>query len=284
MKKFKKLNIVLFLLLIVSMLLNGCSETAISQNDNNKFYVNYIDVGQGDSILITVNGKNMLIDAGPRNSTKKVISYLNKLNVKTLDYVIATHPHEDHIGGMSTVINDYNIKNFYAPKKIMTTATFSDMVKALKRKNLKINVPKPGTYIDLGKDTTCEVLSPSNNHYEDINNYSIVIKITYKNNKFLFMGDAQKSVEKEILNNGFDVSCDVLKAGHHGSNTSSSKEFLDKANPKIAVISCGKGNMYGHPHKQTLTEFKKRKIRTYRTDLDGDIVLYSDGSTISSKE
>lgn len=279
MKKSRKIILLFFLLLTFLMFLNSCNETTFSQDPNN-LYIHYIDVGQGDSILISVNGKNMLIDAGPRSSSKQVTSYLNKLKIKTLDYVITTHPHEDHIGGMASVIKNFNIGSFYAPKKTMNTATFSDMITALKKKNLKINVPMAGTYIDLGKNICCEVLSTSNSYYEDVNNYSVVVKITYKNNKFLFMGDAQKLVEKEIVDKGFDVSCDILKIGHHGSSTSSSKDFLDKSNPKIAVISCGKGNMYGHPHKETLTELKKRNIKVYRTDTDGTIVFSSNGDSI----
>lgn len=258
----------------------GCSKKTFSK-DKNKLFIHYIDVGQGDSILIQVNNKNLLIDAGPNEATKEVVAYLKKMQVKKLDYIVTTHPHEDHIGGMSKVIKSFDIGCFYAPKKTMNTTTFSNMASALKRKNLKINVAKSGILLDMGNDIICEFLSPNNNSYNDINNYSATIKITYGNNKFLFMGDAEKLVEKEILNKGYDVSCDVVKVGHHGSTSSSSKEFLNKANPKYVVISCGKGNKYGHPHKETLSELKKRNIQLRRTDLNGTVVFSSDGNKIS---
>jgi Predicted hydrolase (metallo-beta-lactamase superfamily) len=245
--------------------------------------VSYIDVGQGDSILVQVNGKTLLIDAGPNDSTDKLMSYLNKQNIKKLDFIVATHPHEDHIGAMDTVIKKYNIGEFYAPKKMTTTKTFENMITALKSKNIKINTAAAGVSLDLGKNVKCEMIAPNGKDYENLNNYSAVIKITYGNSKFLFMGDTEKLSEKEILNKNYDISCDVLKLGHHGSSSSSSKAFLDKTAPKIAIVSCGKNNDYGHPHKETLEEMKKRNVQVYRTDIDGSIVLISDGKKISKQ-
>nr|WP_242873118.1 ComEC/Rec2 family competence protein [Clostridium magnum] len=275
-----------FFLIISSFVGCSSSKTIDSSKDANNQHVmkvNYIDVGQGDSILVQVNGKNLLIDAGPNSSTDKLISYLNKQNIKKLDFVVATHPHEDHIGAMDTIINKYNIGEFYAPKKTTTTKTFESMVNALKSKNIKINAATAGVSLDLGKNVKCEMIAPNAPNYEDLNNYSAVIKITYGNSKFLFMGDAESLSEKEILNKNHDISSDVLKLGHHGSSSSSSKAFLDKVSPKIAIISCGKNNDYGHPHKETSTEMKKRNIQVYRTDIDGSIVLISDGKKISKE-
>lgn len=274
------------LLLIILSLFTSCHnsksvENSLNIQNNNIIRISYIDVGQGDSELIQVNGKNLLIDAGTNESTNKVISYLDKQKVKKLDYVVATHPHEDHIGGMAAVIKKYDIGQFYAPKKLTNTKTFENMINALKSKNLKVNVARAGVEFDLGKDVKCEMLAPNNNNYEDLNNYSAVIKVTYKDSKFLFTGDAQKLSEKEILSENYDLSSDVLKVGHHGSTSSSSKAFLDKVTPKISIISCGKNNDYGHPHKETLNEFEKRKIQVYRTDVDGTILLISDGNKIS---
>lgn len=270
-------------LLIILFLVTSChnSKSVNNVKNSNVIKISYIDVGQGDSELIQVNGKNLLIDAGTNESTSKIISYLDEQKIKRLDYVVATHPHEDHIGGMSAVIRKYDINEFYAPKKLTNTKTFENMINSLKSKNLKINVAEAGVELNLGKDIKCEMLAPNNNKYEDLNNYSAVIKITYKNSKFLFTGDAEKLSEREILSKNYDLSSDVLKIGHHGSTSSSSKAFLDKVAPKVSIISCGKNNDYGHPHKETLNELEKRKIQVYRTDVDGTIVLISDGNKIS---
>lgn len=285
MKAWKKIFRFIIPLFIVILTFSACSNSKNAENNSisyskNIIKINYIDVGQGDSELIQVNGKNILIDAGPNDSIDKLMNYLNKQNIKKLDYVIATHPDEDHIGGMSSVIRKYDIGEFYAPKKIATTQTFENMVKALKIKSIKINPGKSGMSLDLGKDVICELLAPNSDKYKDTNNYSIVIKITYGQSKFLFTGDAEKISETEMLDKNLDLSADVLKVGHHGSSSSSSKEFLDKVNPKIAIISCGKDNKYGHPHLKTITELKNRKIQIYRTDIDGSIVLISDGKKI----
>jgi competence protein ComEC len=273
------------IILITIFTLVGCGGSSSIKINNyisskNFIKVSYIDVNQGDSILVQVNHKNLLIDSGPIESVSKLMHYLRKQNIDKLDYVVATHPHEDHIGGMSAVIKKYPIRKFYAPKKITQTKTFENMVNSLKSKNLKIDVARPGINLDLGKSVRCEILAPISNNYESLNNYSAVIKITYGNSKFLFMGDAEKLSENELLENGYDLSCDILKIGHHGSSSSSSKPFLDATNPKIAIISCGKNNDYGHPHHQTLNELKKRKIQIYRTDVDGSVVFLSDGNNI----
>lgn len=288
MKFHKKCLTIFVALLIVVFSLTGCTNSKTTDNskyaDNqNTIKVSYIDVGQGDSALIQVNGKNLLIDAGPNESTDKLMSYLSKQNIKKLDFVVTTHPHEDHIGGMSSVIKKYDIGEFYAPKKLTNTKTFENMVNTLKSKNIKINTAVAGVNLDLGKNVKCEMVAPNGTNYENLNNYSAVIKITYGNSKFLFMGDAEKLSEKEILNKNYDISCDVLKLGHHGSSSSSSKAFLDKASPKMAIVSCGKNNDYGHPHRETVDEMKKRNIQVYRTDIDGSIVLISDGKKISKQ-
>lgn len=288
MNYIKKYFNIIALLISITFLISGCmnlesSQTSNSFNKSLEFTVHYIDIGQGDSELIQVNNKNLLIDAGPTKSTDKLLSYLNSIDIKKLNYVIATHPDEDHIGGMSTVINTYPIDKFYAPKKTVNTRAFENMITELKSKNMKIDVPKPGMQLDLGEGTKAEILAPNSDRYEDTNNYSIVLKISYGNTKFLFTGDAEKLSEREILDKNYDISADVLKLGHHGSSTSTTDEFLDKVSPEIAIISCGADNRYGHPHKETLRKLKKRNIRIYRTDIDGNIVLISDGKNIVKK-
>jgi competence protein ComEC len=249
-----------------------------------KMIIHYIDVGQGDSILIQVNNRNLLIDSGPKTDKKKLLDYLSTLKLDKLDYIIATHPHEDHIGNMSQVIDNYNVVNFYAPKIQTTTKTFEQMIDSLKTKSLKINVIKKGTdSIDLGENTKVTVFSPTKEFYEDLNNYSPVLKIQYGKTSFLFTGDAQKDVEKEIITSNEDISADVLKVGHHGSSTSSTKEFLNKVHPSIGVISVGSYNSYNHPNIDTIKRLKDNQIKVYRTDKDSPIILTSDGSNIGKK-
>lgn len=243
--------------------------------------VHYIDVGQADSILVQFNDKNMLIDAGNKEDGNEIASYLKEHGVDKLDIVAATHPHEDHIGGMAYIIKKFPIGKFYAPKKTTTTEVFKDMVSALGRQ--KIYPAHAGMTFNLSDDVTCEFIAPNSKSYKDTNNYSAAIKLTYKESKFLFMGDAEKLSEKEILDNNFDISADALKVGHHGSSSSTSKEFLNKVSPKIAVISCGKDNQYGHPNKETLSTLKNKKIIIYRTDIDGTIVLTSDGKKVEKE-
>lgn len=281
MKILKRGILFLFIICLISSLLAGCAiNSGLSNTEFDGLKVHYIDVGQGDSILIQVNNKNILIDAGTGESTPKLISYLKNQNIKGFDYVIATHPHEDHIGGMADVIKDFNVSKFYMPKKVADTKVFLNMVKALKSKNIKANVAKSGVNLSIGPDASLKMLAPNGSNYESLNNYSAVLMLTYKSKKFLFMGDAEKLSENEILDSGSDVACDVLKVGHHGSNSSTSKEFLDKVTPKIAIISCGKNNDYGHPHKATLTNLKKHNVKIYRTDIDGTIIIKSDGNEI----
>ena len=285
----KKYLFMFLLIILISSLTISCNFPTNDSNKNNqiesnKMIVHYIDVGQGDSILIQVNNKNLLIDAGPKSDKKKLLNYLSNLNLDKLDYVIATHPHEDHIGNMADVIDDYNVLAFYAPKVQSTTKTFEQMVESLKSKNLKINVIKKGTdSINLGENTKVTIFSPTKDYYEDLNNYSPVIKIEYGKTSFLFTGDAQKEVEKEILANNEDISADILKVGHHGSSTSTTKDFLNKVNPSIGVISLGKDNTYNHPNDGTVKRLKENKVTIYRTDKNGTVILSSDGSTIIKK-
>lgn len=293
--KLKKISIFLFIFSII-LLFSGCNSSLnetiskltinpsiVKINSNpHKLIVHYIDVGQGDSALIQINNKNLLIDAGPKDAEDKVLSYIKAQGVTKLDYIIATHPHEDHIGGMATILKNFKVGEFIAPKiyNPPNTSNFKDLISTLKTKNMKINVLNPGNHINLGESVQCQVLAPSNSLYDNLNNYSIVLKITYKNSKFLFNGDAEQESEKQILNNGFDVSCDVLKVGHHGSKSSTGEDFLREASPKISIISCGKNNDYGHPHKATLDKLNSINSKIYRTDLHGDIVLASDGDKI----
>ena len=280
MKKYKFL--LLILLILLPLIFLNCSTYSLSIKDGN-MQVHFIDVGQGDSILIQVNNKNLLIDTGPKNNSEAFFKYLNTLNIKKFDYVIYTHPHEDHIGNMAKLIKKYKILEFYGPKVEHTSKHFEKMVESLVDKDMKIKIIKEGlNTIDLGTNTKVTVLSPKENGYGDnLNEYSAVIKIQYGNNNFLFMGDAEKFNEEYILNNGYDIKSDVLKIGHHGSYTSTSEVFYQAVKPSIAVIQVGDDNSYNHPHKNTMTLLNKYKPLILRTDKNGTIVLTSNGSNIN---
>jgi competence protein ComEC len=244
--------------------------------------VHFIDVGQADSILVhTPSGNNMLIDAGNNDDGDTVTSYLSRHGVKRLDVLIGTHPHEDHIGGMDTVIHQYQIGKIYMPKVTSTTKTFEDVLQAIKNKGLKINSPIPGSMISLDSAVKVAILAPNSSKYKDLNNYSIVIKISYDKTSFLLTGDAEKESEEEMLAKGFNLKADVLKVGHHGSNSSTSAAFLKAVAPKYAVICVGKGNDYGHPKQVILNRLKRAGAKVYRTDLNGTVIAESDGKKVT---
>lgn len=244
--------------------------------------VHFINVGQGDSEFIqTPSGKTMLIDAGTNEAGNSVVSYLKNLGISKIDILVGTHPHEDHIGGMDNVINNFDIGQFYMPKVTTTTKTFEDVLTAAKSKGLSIITAKAGITLDLGSDIKAEMLAPNSTKYDDLNNYSAVIKLTYGNTSFLFTGDASAQSEEEMLNKGYDLKANVLKVGHHGSSSATTLPFLQAVNPKYAVISCGKNNDYGHPHKETMDKLKNAGVIVYRTDECGTIVATSDGNNIS---
>lgn len=285
-KKYVVKYVVFVLLMVLLSALYGCEGYSVqvsvnkSSETKDKLKVHFIDVGQGDSILLQNGERFMLIDGGPNSSTDKVLSYLKKTGVKNLDYVVATHPHEDHIGGIDKVIDTFQIETVYMPKVTATTKTFKDVVESMKKKNLKAKIPVAGEEFKFG-EAKVTILAPNSSTYEDTNNYSIVLKVAYGENSFLFTGDAESLSEKEILKKGLDIKADVIKLGHHGSRTSSSSAFLKEVNPKYGVITVGKDNDYGHPHKEIMERVKGMNIKIYRTDEKGDIVIVSDGKDIT---
>ncbi|KOA19369.1 hydroxyacylglutathione hydrolase [Clostridium homopropionicum DSM 5847] len=242
--------------------------------------VHFINVGQADSILIQQGEHNMLIDAGNNSDSDLVLNYLKNQGVNKLDYVIGTHPHEDHIGGLDVVVKNFSIDKIFLSKVTSNTATFKDVIASIKDKKLNITTPKVDTSYNLGT-ATWTILAPNSATYDEINNYSIVIRLKYGNNSFMFTGDAESISEGEILEKQLDLKSDVLKIGHHGSSSSTSNSFLNKVSPKYAIISVGKNNDYGHPHKPTMERLKSKGITVYRTDECGTIIATSDGITIS---
>lgn len=285
-KKIKLINKIKNILILILIFFSLCLFKELLNNKSfsinpNEMKIHFIDVGQGDSILIQVNNKNLLIDSGSKSEKKKLENYLKSIYIPQFDYIIVTHPHEDHIGNMNYIINNYKINNFYSPKIQSNTTAFESMAEALARKDIKIKTLKANNNsIDLGDNTLVEIFSPNLDSYDNLNNYSPIIKISYGNNSFLFTGDAEEDVEVEVLSKSFNLKSDVLKIGHHGSSTSTSKNFLARVNPGITIISVGKENSYGHPSNKTLEKIKATTV--YRTDINGSIVITSDGQTLKS--
>lgn len=290
-RKQKSIFTVIITVILVVLLKNGNIDDllpAIRQNDSYnaptsaELTVNYIDVGQGDCSLIHLpNGTKMMIDAGTSESYENIEKVLTSTNTQKIDYLIATHPHADHIGSMRRVIENYPIGSIYMPKATSNSATFEKLLLTIKEKGYNINSTVAGMTIYQDENTKIETLAPNNSSYENLNNYSIVVKLSYKNQSLLFMGDAEILSENEILNNGYIPKADVIKLGHHGSSTSNSKKFLEAVNPRYAIISCGADNEYAHPHDEIVRRIENAGITYYRTDTNGTVTLTSDGDGIA---
>lgn len=253
----------------------------IKETENGILKVHYIDVGQGDSIFIELPNKEaMLIDAGEASKGKTVAEYITSLGYKKIDYLIGTHPHTDHIGGLAHIINSFDITKIYMPKVVSTSKTYENLLNTIALKNLKITTARAGVNIVSCDDLTVDIISPTKESYSNLNSYSVVTKIKYGDRKFLFMGEAEVQSENEILT---DVSSDVIKVGHHGSDTSSSETFVNKVKPKYAIIMVGSNNRYKHPYQSTLDRWHNIGAEIYRTDLNGNIIVTSDGSSLDIK-
>lgn len=232
----------------------------------------FIDVGQGDASLIASGGEYVLIDGGPGSAQDALVAYLESLGIERFRAVIATHPHEDHIGGLDKVLKRFPADAFYMPDREATTACFEKMLDAAEAQDLEITIPEPGETLTFG-DASLTFLSPVPGAvYDDTNDYSIVARLTMGGLRVLYMGDAETPVEDELLESGAALDCDIIKLGHHGSSTSSSEAFLRAASPETAIISCARENDYGHPHRETLQTLKAMGIPALYT-YNGTIVL-----------
>ncbi len=262
------------------------AENESKSSQVSSFEVHYIDVGQGDCSLILCDGKSLLIDAGENGHETEVLNYLRSMNIEKLDYVIASHQHSDHIGGLPEVLSEFAVDNIILPRlteaQTPTNSTYTAFLKAVKNSGAKVISSKVGAVYSLGS-SSFEILGPVTNDAESLNSMSVVTKITYGENSFLFTGDAENDEEREIIDTGAILDCDVLKVGHHGSRTSSSTAFLDAVSPEICVIMCGENNDYGHPHSNILKRLAKYTDEIYRTDICGDIVIASNGYDLEIK-
>ena len=239
----------------------------------------FIDVGQGDAALIRTEHGDILIDAGTNSSEDELKAYLDSMGVKDLEYAVFTHPHEDHIGGADMVLNTYNVKRVILPDATATTKTFERMMDAIEAEKCEVIESAPDYEFYVG-ELRCTILAPISTSYTETNNYSVVLRADYGETSVLFTGDAEVDSEAEMLERyrfkGM-LDCDLLKSGHHGSDTSSSQEFLDAVTPAFAVISVGEGNTYDHPKQVTLAKYDAMNIQYFRTDKEGSIVFTSTG-------
>jgi len=250
-----------------------------SQTANSTFSVYYIDVGQADSTLIICDDETMLIDGGNVEDSSLVYAFLEKLNISHLNYVVCTHAHEDHCGGLAGALSACSAGAVLCSVESFDSDAFQDFKSYAAKRNCSISIPEPGDQFEIGT-AVAEVLGPIE-RYEDVNDQSIVLRITYQDTAFLFCGDATTVAENDILDTDADVSATVLKVGHHGSNTSTGYQWIRAIHPKYAVISCGKDNSYGHPHEETLSKLRDADVPIFRTDMQGTILCVSDGKNIS---
>ncbi len=272
--------LLLSLLLIVG---GSIASVAQSQPVSGELAVHYLDVGQADSMLIELpNGETMLIDAGNNADGPAVVAAIRALEHERIDYVIATHPHEDHIGGMDDVINAFSIGKFYLPqmadRDIPTTVTFEEMLEAAADRGVRFSTAKAGVELLALPNLTARLIAPVEGETDGLNNYSAVLRLQYGETSFLFTGDAETAAEAKMTD---PVAADVLKVGHHGSDSSTSQAFVDRVSPSIAIVSVGKDNSYGHPAADVLARLEAAGAAIYRTDLCGTVTVRSDGSTVS---
>ena len=285
--KLKRILALIAFILTIVLALSSCdfsvhSDIPKSYDQNGgKLVAHYLDVGQGDSIFIELpNDQTMLIDSGENYHGAAIIEYIKDCGRKKIDYLVGTHPHSDHVGSMAYIIRNFDIGSVYLPDAATNTYTYEKMLEAIKKKGLKVTTAKTGVNIlsDSDESLDINILAPSTTkNVKNLNNTSVVLKIKYADTSFLFTGDAEKSELKTL--NG-DLSADVLKVGHHGSDTSPPQTLVDAVKPKIAVISVGKDNDYGHPSAKTLKRLENAGCEIYRTDQQQTVAVTSDGKNI----
>jgi len=257
------------------------STDATIESGHEELRIHFIDVGQADCILIELpTDEEVLIDSGNREDSGVIINYLDELGIEDIEYFILTHPHEDHIGSAPDVLNNYDVDKIYMPDVSADSQIYKNTIQAIHNENTELIKAKAGTSIIDSSNLSFDVLAPNSMWYSETNEYSLVTRLVYKDTSFLFTGDAESVSELEMVKAGYEIDSDLLKVGHHGGETSSSQIFLDAVTPKYAVISVGKDNPYGHPHKKTLNRLNAMGASVYRTDELSTITALSDGSQI----
>ncbi|MBO5469590.1 MAG: MBL fold metallo-hydrolase [Lachnospiraceae bacterium] len=260
---------------------NYGSADANSLEDGDTLEVHYIDVGQGDSILIRQGDQSMLIDAGNNNKGTTVWSYLLHQNVDHLTYAIGTHPDADHIGGMDVVLYKIDCDTVMLPACASDTKTYDELIQTIGQREQTVVTPEQGQIYTLGK-ASFQILTDTDKNYGDnTNDYSLAFRLTFGDTSFLFTGDAEKAAEQDMIASGLTIQADVFKAAHHGADTANTEDFLTAVHPTYCVISCGEGNSYGHPRAGVLNQLREMGVKVFRTDEQGTIVATSDGSTIT---
>lgn len=252
-------------------------QTPSSSPQRGNLTAHFIDVGQGDCILIECAGKTMLIDAGENNRGYTVSAFLREKKISSLDYVVATHPHADHIGGLLTILNEYPVGQFIDSGYPHTSKTYENMLMIIDAKNIPFHVAERGETIDLDPGTEILILNPKKEQSEELNENSVVLKITHGNVSFLLMGDAGLEAEENIMAAGYEVDADILKVGHHASTSGSGHRFISSVSPEVSIIEVGADNDYGHPHAEILQRLQKVST-VYRTDQHGTVIITTDGS------
>lgn len=283
-KSFRAVVLVLSVLCAAALFripVSGVFSSEIFQQEEGELKVHFIDVGQADCILIQSEGENMLIDAGNNDDAQTITSYLHNQGVTELDYVIGTHGHEDHIGSMDTVIEQFEIGEFFLPVQTYETKSYDDVIKAADEKGLEIEKPQFKEKKKLGSAEFLFITPDAQKEYEDLNDSSIGIRISDGKHSFLLCGDISAAMEQELIESRIYLHADVLKISHHGSSDTSSMEFLKRVDPGYVVISCGKDNDFGHPHKATMKKLKKIGTQIYRTDKQGTVVFTSLGGQLT---
>lgn len=260
--------------------------STVEADDSFDFGVYFFDVGQGDSELIISGESAVLIDAGEAEYGSTVVKNIKALGIERLDYVIATHPHADHIGGLAAVIESFEIGKIIAPRVsdeiVPSTAVYEGFLEAVSSKGKKLTAAKAGNKYELD-GAVLEILAPVSDNYSDLNDFSVVCRVTKGNISFMFTGDASEPSESDMVSSGVDLHADVLKVGHHGSKTASSENFLAEVSPSACIISCGKDNSYGHPTQEALSRLECYTENIYRTDLCGNVTVFTEGEKLYVK-
>ena len=275
----QRVHMALIVILMVVIIFLTQRPRALPTPAEGEIWVHFIDVGQGDSVLVHSDTHAVLIDAGPPAATQGIVNYLEQLGIRTLDYVVATHPHNDHIGGMPGVLDRFWVRELWMPDVAHDTVAFELFLDAIERNNLEITTVQAGDILSAGIIQMTAV-APNSSGHTNLNEYSIVLHMQHGTTSFLFTGDAEVLSEREIIAAGWNIQANIINLGHHGSRTSTSDAFLDAVNPSAAIISVGAGNQHGHPHPEVLERLEERGIVVMRTDEWGTIVMATDGEYI----